>query len=1246
MRSLKQVLRELVRRHGPRAAAEPIDAVVASLGATEGAVALRGLARAAGGRTLGAVLEDPAAQVSYETQLAPAERSGLLRALARWSSDRDAVARARSQEQVRELAEKEERALVRWARGKGVLDLLDAPLEEVADRVDLREERSEYTLRAAARGTVADAILRRTRVAGMSAEALEKAARGLLESEAAHRATVARRTARWARPPEHAGLARLAAVLAERSASYDGEVEAAPPPVGATFDARTLTLAAPSGAGDEISLDLSDYEAGELRVRHGPGRETTARTATFADVRMLIAEMRDACHDTSHPLHAALRAAIEVPAWQRKLDHLGASASPRPEMTSRIVFRVTGRRERVGLTSLLQHMGARGTWRKGTPVQPNGAGVWGLTSPASAAALAVLASDGAAAALFVLALERDACAAEERAVVVDEDGAPLSVSRVEAAFAFHERDGALRPGLSIGGAHVEPGAPDVMSHRNHLAYLTDDRRVLVAEVSPVLARMLAASRGWGAGVPSEHRHAVLPMLERAAASAPVVLPPSLERELEALAVELVVRVEPRGASDFVAEFRARLGPGRSARAGVGSSLVAQLDRASGRPVLFRRDLETEGERARALASELGLAANATLHVLADEDALCAMLEALTRRPDVEVEWPNPALGLRYAGALPSSFQIVVGKASQWFNAGGTVEVDGQQVTLRDLLAQVRAGRRYVRLAGGSFAAIQDELRARLERVADVVFDHEGGLGVAISAGDVLDDLASEGGLVADEEWTRARERIRNATLHEAAVPSALRATLREYQVAGFSWLARLASIEAGAVLADDMGLGKTVQALALLLHRAAGGPALVIAPTSLGDNWAREAAHFAPSLRVRVHRGPERHRELAEDPPRAGDLIVCSYDVATLDIEALSQIEFDTLVIDEAQALKNPDALRTKAARRVRARFRVALTGTPLENRLADLWSIVSIVHPGLLGTWPHFRARFGIPIERDGDREQLAQLTRIVRPYLLRRTKEAVTPELPPRIELLRHVELDEGERGLYEAERDDAIARAARGFDPDRFALLASITRLRQLACDASLVVPDAIATSSKVAATRDLLEELASAGRQVLVFSQFVRLLDRLAGELDTAGVRYLRLDGATPAAERASLVSRFQAGEASAFLLSLKAGGVGLNLTAADHVVHLDPWWNPAVEDQASDRAHRIGQDKPVTIVRVVSRDTIEETVLDLHERKRALARGVLDGADAAGALSASELIALIRGDEVGRGRRGPAVDTLH
>ena len=459
--------------------------------------------------------------------------------------------------------------------------------------------------------------------------------------------------------------------------------------------------------------------------------------------------------------------------------------------------------------------------------------------------------------------------------------------------------------------------------------------------------------------------------------------------------------------------------------------------------------------------------------------------------------------------------------------------------------------------------------------------------------------------------------------------------MRPYQKAGVTWMARLAHWGAGAILADEMGLGKTIQTLALLLHRSASGPALVVAPTSVVMNWVNEAARFAPELKVRLYRGPDRAPLLAGLGP--GDLLVTSYAVATLDSEALKQIHFGTLVLDEAQAVKNATTERAQALRELDAGWRLGLTGTPIENHLGELWSLLRVISPGLLGSWEQFRARFAVPIEKFGDEARRRSLAALLRPFVLRRTKAEVAPELPPRTEIVRRIRLSSEEQSLYEQLRQatlDELEEAKKNPDRDasnfRFVMLAALTRLRQLCCHPRLVHPTSAAGSAKAAHLLELLAELREGGHKVLVFSQFRSFLDLLAPRLVQQGLRVLVLDGTTPAEVRDRRIDEFQRGEADVFLISLKAGGFGLNLTAADTVIHLDPWWNPAVEDQATARAHRMGQHRPVTAVRLVARGTIEEAVLDLHAAKRALAAGVLEGSDLAAQLGTEELVDLIRG----------------
>jgi SNF2 family DNA or RNA helicase len=429
-----------------------------------------------------------------------------------------------------------------------------------------------------------------------------------------------------------------------------------------------------------------------------------------------------------------------------------------------------------------------------------------------------------------------------------------------------------------------------------------------------------------------------------------------------------------------------------------------------------------------------------------------------------------------------------------------------------------------------------------------------------------------------------------------------------------------------------MGLGKTVQAIAILLDRAKQGPALVIAPTSVTYNWRDELARFAPGLRAVIHAdSPERTARLAK--LEAKDVLITSYGLLVRDAAALAATRFETLVVDEAQALKNPNTLRAKAARNLDAGFRIALSGTPLENHLGELWSLFAIVFPGLLGSWDQFRERYALPIERGKDPAARAALSRVLRPFLLRRTKGEVARELPSRTEVQVQVALSKAEWALYEDARLAAIAElGVHGKkiknEQQRFAVLAALTRLRLLASHPRLYDARSTVASSKMRRLLELLEELQTEGHRALVFSQFTSHLALVREELDRAGFSSLYLDGTTPAGQRAKLILRFQGGDGVVFLISLKAGGTGINLTAADYVIHLDPWWNPAVEDQATDRAHRIGQTRPVTVYRLITRGTIEEQIVAMHGDKRALVAGILEGTDVAARLTTRDLLALL------------------
>ena len=458
-----------------------------------------------------------------------------------------------------------------------------------------------------------------------------------------------------------------------------------------------------------------------------------------------------------------------------------------------------------------------------------------------------------------------------------------------------------------------------------------------------------------------------------------------------------------------------------------------------------------------------------------------------------------------------------------------------------------------------------------------------------------------------------------AGIPRVKLPADLDASLRHYQEIGVDWLSFLRDAELGAVLADDMGLGKTLQTICALRGRT-----LVVSPKSVVYNWADEIARFRPGLRTAIYHGAERELD------RTADVTLTTYAVLRLDVAHLAEEEWDVVVLDEAQAIKNETSQTARAAFQLRGKFRVALSGTPVENRLEELWSIMHFANPGLLGGRSDFQERYNSPIA-NGEPNAAKRLRAKIRPFVLRRMKREVLPELPPRSEAVLHVELDETERSIYDAVRvatkKDVAAKLAQGGGGSVLVALEALLRLRQAACHPELVPGQHAMSSSKIERLLEALEEAASDGHKALVFSQWTGLLDLVEPHLHNANIRFTRLDGSTR--DRGAVVNEFQSENGPpVMLVSLKAGGTGLNLTAADHVFLLDPWWNPAVEDQAADRAHRIGQDRPVMVYRMVAKDTVEERIFALQAKKRALADVALGDADHAGGITKDELLALL------------------
>jgi len=658
---------------------------------------------------------------------------------------------------------------------------------------------------------------------------------------------------------------------------------------------------------------------------------------------------------------------------------------------------------------------------------------------------------------------------------------------------------------------------------------------------------------------------------------------------------------------------------------------------NGQPVQIQRNLEDERTRlntvlARCPALAKGDANGLEWHFENAQDALQILSELhAIEAQDVQCVWPEGEHMRIRAHPNMKSLSLAAKRQGDWFALQGEITLDdGRVLRLKQLLdlMQANANCRFVPLGAGDWIALSNDLRRRLSDVAHLSEKtDEAGAHLTALGAPLIEALSEEvGHFSADTSWQEHAQRLRSLRHFTPQVPRTLQAELRDYQNEGFIWLARLAEWGVGACLADDMGLGKTVQLLALLLHRASKGPQLVVAPTSVVGNWQSEALRFAPSLQVIDYRQTRSLENL-----RAGSVVLVSYGLLQNDQEQFAAQHWASVVLDEAQAVKNEQTKRSKSVMALQADFRAISSGTPLENHLGELWNLMRFLNPGLLGSRQRFTERFALPIEA-GDTHARRALKQIIQPFLLRRLKSDVLDELPPRTEITHKVALSEEERYHYEALRQKAVDELAQsdlhGNDA-RFKALAQITRLRRFCCHPSLVLPGSALASSKLHALQRIVDELRDNRHRALVFSQFVDHLAIVRDWLDSAYIPYQYLDGASTPKARNVAIAAFQAGDGDLFLISLKAGGSGLNLTAADYVIHLDPWWNPAVEDQASDRAHRIGQQRPVTVYRLVAEHTIEEKIVALHAHKRDLADSLLEGGQASAHLDAEALLALIR-----------------
>ena len=560
--------------------------------------------------------------------------------------------------------------------------------------------------------------------------------------------------------------------------------------------------------------------------------------------------------------------------------------------------------------------------------------------------------------------------------------------------------------------------------------------------------------------------------------------------------------------------------------------------------------------------------------------------------------------------------------------------------LKALLKSLHQKKRYHRLRDGRLLRLDDSLEG-LDELNDTLELSgaklkDGHAQLPLYRAPTLDWALSGLRFNRDDAFRRISRSFHAVRDSEYTPPLSLQKVLRKYQRDGYRWLRTLDGYGMGGILADDMGLGKTVQVLSYLLAKKEGGqtlPSLIVCPASLVLNWQEECRKFTPQLTCVAVDGDAAHRAGLTKQWGQADIVVTSYDLLRRDEELYGQQSFYACILDEAQAIKNHSTQKYKAVCQVKSQVRFALTGTPVENRLGELWSIFSFLMPGYLPSYKTFCARFEKPIVQEEDQNAVRRLNQLTGPFILRRMKAEVLQELPPKTENIHRIELEPQQRKLYLAAVVDAREKLRAAKPEDKMAVFAVLMRLRQICCDPRLVGDNWTGGSAKLDACMELVTAAVEGGHRILLFSQFTSMLELLAKRLDQAGVSHFTLQGSTPKPVRAELVRRFNNGEAGVFLISLRAGGTGLNLTAADIVIHYDPWWNVAAQNQATDRAYRIGQKNPVQVYKLIAQDTIEEKIVELQAAKQTLAETVTGSAEGAIlSMKPEELLQLLDAEE--------------
>ena len=677
--------------------------------------------------------------------------------------------------------------------------------------------------------------------------------------------------------------------------------------------------------------------------------------------------------------------------------------------------------------------------------------------------------------------------------------------------------------------------------------------------------------------------------------------------------------------------------------GEGQSIV--MGELQGRSIQTQRDLNQEINLARQWIEQ-----SPTLIAYPNNDytwSFASLKEALAvlsdiqaiEQPAFKIRWPKGQT-MQVSKRLSTndmSLKLNSQSSERWFKADGDVRVDDQQVmSMRELIDGLdNAQGQFVEIAPQQFIALTDQLKRQLDQIKRMSQTKgEKGLAVSPMLLPSLQNLQDNGVKIKTSGQLKKQwQQLQDSLAQQPALPSNLQAELRPYQQEGYVWLSRLATWGAGGCLADDMGLGKTLQAIALMISQAEQGPNLVISPSSVCHNWIAEIERFAPTLNpIQLH-SSDREKVVLE--ATSSDVVIASYGLLVQEDtqQLLLEKDWHIALLDEGQAIKNPASKRAKAVNYLKSDQRIVLTGTPIENNLVELWSLFNFINPGFLPNFQQFKQRFITPIEQQHDQQARTSLRQLIQPFVLRRSKSAVLQELPEKMEQTLVIEPSDEELHFYESLRQRAWQHLQQLPDDEQAGqrqmhILAQLTKLRRSSCAPTLIDDSVAIASSKLKYCMRLIQDLIDNQHKVLVFSQFVDFLKMAREQLEKHSIGYQYLDGSTTITNRQKAVEAFQNGEGDVFLISLKAGGTGLNLTAANYVIHLDPWWNPAVEMQASDRAHRIGQQRAVTVYRLVLKHTVEEKILDLHGYKRDLAEQLLEGTDQSSKLDEQQLLALL------------------